>query len=315
VTARPGIRKLIKKPKLLKEQAEDWRSIVPISGPLPENFGLISFGNEYFLSLGAHAPHHFLLMEHQASMPLTFGRTLDLVGLTSFLIDEPVVPAFDPAFETGEPGNSTRATGPQSTAPDSVVANFLETLSGVGELVQHAYDTVGWRGWSTYELELEEGWSRYWNYVDLPQSQRTWRLLSVYWHGLLATTPWARILNFWRVFEASIPGKENRIRFYENLGRTKPKRIPAFWRNSAGQTFDKMSPLRTQALRHRARLRRRHGSHRDGIRHLYDNRRTSVAHATTSAAEFDHLAEIRDLLEDAQLVRLLARISLEKAWR
>lgn len=301
---------------LLRREAHEWRSIVAVWGPLPENYGVISFGDEYFLSLGAHAKHRLLLMEHSASIALTFPRVLELVSLMSFLLDDAVVPDFDPAFDGGGHGNTSRPPpdGHDPRYAESPVAKLLETLRTANELVQDVYDPVGYRGGVPYEIELEDGWSGNWSYLDLPVEKKTWRLLAVYWHGLLSTTPWTRILNFWRVFEAAVPGKPNRIEFFERISQKPTGRVAAFWRDGSGDSFNKVGALRSRALRHRRVLKKRYGTLEQALRHLYETRRSMVAHAVKDASEFDHLGELQDLIEDAQLVRFIARAALESAW-
>ena len=79
--------------ELLGETPDDWRAYIPVAAPhLCDSGDVISIGDRYFLSMGAHATHEHLLMDKTAMEPLTIAKSFAATALVAFAIDSPVVP-------------------------------------------------------------------------------------------------------------------------------------------------------------------------------------------------------------------------------
>src|SRR6478609_3208621 len=80
------------KAEMLGQDDTDWRAYIEVrSAAIRESHEVVSIGDRYLLSLGAHATHCMLLMDKNAPEPLTVARALLCCAIVTFATDSPVV--------------------------------------------------------------------------------------------------------------------------------------------------------------------------------------------------------------------------------
>lgn len=284
---------------------------------------IISLGDQYIVSLGAHRTHQVLLMDHAATEPLTVERVFACCALLTYAFDAPVVPNGWPHGRSrkrpqGFAGFASAFTGDAA----AWLKSYSETLVDVAALCEYLY-TPPPRPQAMLEERVFASYSRLrWYYLSLPRLDRTWRALSAYMSGWLSPMVPGRVLNFWRATEASASGvgnsnacKAERLRLFKELPRT---RIQPIWlevqRRRSVTRRNALAPLRREALRHWRHLVSFHASEGDALDHLYWTRRGKAAHADTNAIEFDQIGTLGEQLRDAVLLRYLARVAIEAHW-
>lgn len=290
---------------------------VPIRGSIKDNGEVLSLGNEYFVSLGAHNHHVRMIMDRKgAADSLSLEKALALSALLAYAVDAPIVPAPSPGHDLANQKRHRR--GLRNVIPDGI-EGYLEVLGNAAEENDMLFELRGQRSWRIHRYPLFPNRRRLIPYLALPRDDRTWRLLMVYWGGLLAVSPQARLLNFWRVFEAATP-KQASADFWRDLAKRHPKPVwtlqtlvvrPGVTRE---RVVDAARLLRRFALKRWSELLTIFGSPKGAADHLYWTRRGKSAHADTTAAEFDQLGDLSGQVRDAELLRYAARVALERAW-
>jgi hypothetical protein len=290
---------------------------VPIKGSLDRNGEILSLGNEYFVSLGAHYRHVRMIMDRKGAVePLSLEKAFALCALLTYAIDAPVVPAPSPGHDLAN--QKLHRRGLRYVIPDGI-EGYLEVLGNAAEENESLFELRGQRAWHVHRKPLFPGPLHRQPYLELPKNDQTWRLLMVYWGALLAISPQSRLLNFWRVFEAATP-KNSRVGILRDLAAARPKPV---WSQqelifrpgvSRVRVVNGVRVLRRFALKRWSELLKTHGTPKAAADHLYWTRRGKSAHADTSAAEFDQLGDLSGQVRDAELLRYAARIALERAW-
>src|SRR5713101_933868 len=80
-------------PDLVSPRHADYTSFVQLFAPaFPDAGELVSLGNQYTVSLGAHSTHAVLLMDKLGSVPLTIEKVFSICSLLAYVTDSPVVP-------------------------------------------------------------------------------------------------------------------------------------------------------------------------------------------------------------------------------
>lgn len=315
---KPGFQRRAVRRDLLGKHSDDWRTYVAVCAPyLPDNGEIISLSNQYYLSLGAHATHTHLLMDRDASFPLTVQRSLTACALLTFVTDSPVIPLHSErtdkyaAADLQSFQSSLAREGLHSTEEYfSRVAQAAEATEMFVELSLPKHHSV--------MREVPEYRGNFWPYIDWPESAATWRGLTAFWSGTLATSLPSRILNFWRSIEA-VTTKASRYELFDQLDG---RRALPIW--STVRSFSALNPtisrtnaansLRRRALRRRDELMRREGTPAAALDWLYWERRGKAAHADKSSLDFEGLATFADQLADSILFHYMARIAIEEHW-
>lgn len=307
-------------PELLGDRPSRWRSFIELHAPILEDTGdVLSLGDEYFLSLGAHATHGLLLMDRRASTPLTVEVAFRLAALISFAFDAPCTPV----YEVGAPARMRPvASGTFSSAfhrrSSHSLGRYLEGLKSLADECTELF-TAGAGPRRRIVAVIPEAAGK-WPYIELPRKQETWRALSAYWSGLLALSIPGRILNFWRAVEASTRTRSEREMLFSRAlarrVRAVPYRVGKFSSSGHRDTMiDAVGLLRATALRRRDELVAVHGQPVAALDDLYWMRRGKAAHADQNALEYDQLGSLPEQIGDSQLLRYLARIAIERNWR
>jgi hypothetical protein len=80
-------------PALVGAKHTDYASFISLFAPaFPDAGELISLGNRYTVSLGAHSTHAILLMDKSSSAPLSTQAVFSLCSLLAYVTGSPVVP-------------------------------------------------------------------------------------------------------------------------------------------------------------------------------------------------------------------------------
>ncbi len=293
-----------------------WRQVVAIGG-LADSGDLVSLGDQYLLSLGAHATHTNLLLDRAAERPLDLTVALELCSLLTFHADQPVLPilSMSPGLRLPEGAKHFERQFAGG------VAGYFDSLNQLAELAD-AHGVNGARLSRRRVVDvitmLPTAGRGEWAYLDLPTSSLTRRLLAVYQAGLLSISLPARILNFWRVFEAANP-RASRMALFESIHLLRGRPLWGVYEitereRTTSRRIDVMARLRRAARSHFDRLVAVHGSPQGAMDHLYWVRRGKTAHADQSAAEYEQAGDLVEQARDAELLRYLARISIERTW-
>jgi hypothetical protein len=306
---------------MLGRNPRDWRSYVWLTG-MADTGAIISLGDQYIVSLGAHGTHQILLMDRVATDPLTVEKVFACCALLTYTFDAPVVPNGWPDGRSRlRPQNFAGFASAFAGDAAAWLQNYSETLVDTAAHCEFLYSPPRSRR-SLKERVFPSYASPDWYYLSLPCLDRTWRALAAYMSGWLSVMVPGRVLNFWRATEAATSGVGNsaareaeRLRLFGDLPRL---RVQPIWlevdRRGRTTRRNSLTPLRREALRHWEWLVTAHASERAALDHLYWNRRGKAAHADTNAIEFDQVGTLGEQLRDAVLLRYLARIAIEQHW-
>ncbi len=315
---KPGFRFSRVRQHLLGSDPKDWRSYVEVRTPyIRELIDVVSLGDQYIVSLGAHGTHTTLLMDRCAKEPLTVEKCMNCCSLLTFASDSPVV-----AVPQSRKLNAPNAREFTRTLHGTVFKSVTEYGDKLGDLAELAevYIQAG--------LSPPQHVSRllvpidpkggFWIYYPLPLADAIFRSLAAYWLGTLSIVAPSRILNFWRAIE-SVSTKADREVLFANLHSAKIApvwteviRIPITKHHR--RKFDATRPLRRLSLKRRDELITEFGSPKAALDFIYWEVRGKAAHADKKSLEYDMARLIGDQLCDAELLRYMARVAIEKAW-
>lgn len=198
---------------MLGQDDTDWRAYLEVrSTAIRESHEVVSIGDRYFLSLGAHATHGMLLMDKNAPEPLTVARAFQCCAIVTFATDSPVVPLFHAtklsAIDVHPFAKTLRGTAFRT------VDEYGEKLLGLIEAAKIYTQT----GFSTPHkivrtMTRPSAKLKHWIYYPWPPTEKISRSLSAYWMASLSILSPSRILNFWRAIEAVTPSPERETLF------------------------------------------------------------------------------------------------------
>ena len=286
--------------------------------PLLRDLGEVcSIGDRYVLSAGAHLTHGHLLMDRSGPRPLTIELSLSCCALLTYALDSPVIPqhsaatpyeapdvdGFDRAFRRAPVRNAERYFSALAEAADASLV-FLEEprVVSIQRTLTRDYRPPG-----------------SWPFYPWPPNAKIWRALHAYALGVTSVAANGRVLNFWRATEAPSPRscvrtKSTRASLFSSLEHA---RVAPVWAVSTGvetSTVNVTRSLKTSAMRRYRALLRSHGSANAALAFLYWEGRGKAAHADRSSLEYDSGSLVAAQLEDATLLRFLARAAIERAW-
>lgn len=316
-TMRPGFQFTKFNAALVPRRVREWRSFVQLGAPdLTDNTEIVSLGDEYFVSLGAHMTHGILLMDRAAAQPLTLERALRCCALLSFILDSPVVPLPNKLAEKRYRLAGLSSFRAFQRSVHGSVEEYLEALSQAAQLTAGIFRPPERQLRFGHRL-VQAPTSEQWPYVALPTRDETWRALMAYWSGLLSIAVPGRILNFWRSIEASTRDKTKRFAIFSALDRARVRPVwivtSSFPANERA-VKNLMVRTRRAALRHKNDLVMTHGTEQAAWDILYDMRRGKAAHADRNAIEYDQLHSLPLQARDSELLRYTARVAIERDW-
>lgn len=317
-----------------------WQTCVPVSAAqLFESRQIISLGDKYYFSVGAHYSHQCFLLSRNRQEPLTVEKSLAASSLLTFAINSPVVPDFT-HYTRGKNGyyvdqagsvKKSKRTKTSHQAPTNF-RKFDRELSRTGlksydyffalMVIAETLDVltdIGKPGFGS-ERKIPSGRMGTDPLISWPSSDRTWRALTAYWSGILSLAIPGRILNFWRAVEA-VTNKNERYRIFANLEDCQIKPVwtrsliiqppgsTDYWR-----TTNDSRVLKRRALRRRKELINLSGSTDRALDWLYMESRGKAAHADRSSLDFDGLSSFSDQVRDAILFQFMARVAIERTW-
>jgi hypothetical protein len=316
---KPGFRFTRVKKGLLGSNPKDWRSYVEVWTPsIPDSGEVVSLGDRYILSLGAHATHSTLLMDRCAPDPLTVERCMSCCALLTFATDSAVVAVPRPGRLNAQ--NIRQFTTTMHNTVFTSVSKYGEKLVDLAEAAE-VYTQAGLAPPQrvTRLLVLKYPKSGFWIYYAWPPSEAIFRALAAYWLGTLSIVAPSRILNFWRAVEA-VTTRDERLSIFANLHSAK---VAPVWTETIRipvpkhrrRRIDANRPLRRLALRRSNELVAKYRSPKKALDNMYWETRGKAAHADKKSLEYDMASFIGDQLRDAELLRYMARVAIEKAWQ
>jgi hypothetical protein len=261
------------KQELLGGNPNDWRSYVEVRAPsIRELMQVVSLGDRYLLSLGAHGMHTALLIDRCAPDPLTVENCLNCCSLLTFASDSPVVP-----IPRSGKLNAPNAAEVTRKFRGTVYRSVTEYSDRVGDIVELAevYVQSGLTPPQhvTRLLVPRDPPNGFWIYYPWPPSEPVFRGLAAYWLATLSVFSPLRILNCWRSIEA-VTTKEQRESVFSELHKEK---VAPVWTETVGipipkhsrRRIDAASALRRLAVKRRDELIAGLGSSKDAIDYLY----------------------------------------------
>lgn len=337
---KPGFTFKKLRPELYSGGLQAWQTYIPISAAqLLESRQVISLGDKYYFSVGAHHRKNYFLLGRNHNEPLTVEKTIAASSLLTFVINSPVVPDFtvysrgkgayyfDEADEVkkikrakldrrappnfGQFERAIARTGLRSNDYFNAFMTVAETLNALTDVGKPAFAN---------ERKIPSGRFRTDPYISWPSSDKTWRALTAYWSAILSLVVAGRILNFWRAIEA-VTNKTERYSMFENLAGSRirpvwtrsliirPPGLRDYWR-----TRNDSASLKRRALNRRKELIELSGSTHGALDWLYTESRGKAAHADKSSLDFDRLSSFSDQIRDAQLFQYMARVAIERTW-
>jgi hypothetical protein len=318
---RPGFIYKPTRQELLGSDHADWRSYIRVFAPyLLDSGDVISIGDRYFLSMGAHATHEHLLMDRAASEPLTIERSYAATALVAYAIDSPVIPVHSEeqtefaVANLGEFENEMKKAGLRRLSLHTDA--MLQAVEAAAEMIE-----LGFARPQRPMRYLREGARGTWPFLDWPRSSGSWRAMTAYSSAIQSVAWPARILNFWRAMEATTD-KADRYTLFESL---ESQRVRPVWtkiythrkrsRSITGvKLVDSTRALRRRALGRRDELTRSHGATKSAFDWLFWERRGKAAHADRSSLDYDGLSSIAEQVKDASLLQYMARAAIEANW-
>lgn len=301
---------------LVAHNERGWGSYILLYAPyLPDSGDLISLGDKYIVSLGAHATHHPLLMDIDKPTTLTVQRTNDCANLLAFVSDSPVVAKHvSNATKNVSDLQSFSRTLSQTSFHDA--DTYFEKASEALDVVLPYFDGFVRRGvlWNRTLTKNHKKWVDGY-FIKWPQNDRVWRATTSYALALNSFFIPSRILNFYRSIEAT---RESVNYIFSNLAKYRPS--PVWSHISVGRppktyrTVDAISYLRRTALNRRANLISQNGSEQAAVRFLWDVQRGKSAHADKQTLEYDYAATLGEQILDACLLQYMARVAIERVW-
>jgi hypothetical protein len=308
-------------PTLVAAKHTDYASFISLFAPaFPDAGELISLGNRYTVSLGAHSTHAILLMDKSGSVPLTIQTVFSLCSLLAYVTDSPVVPM--PLSNVSRPPNdagwsSLHLIGTSIRSLD----DYLEIVTAVAGISQRLLDIdshVPYEFWAEREFPIGAWDEDKWVYISLPDRMEVWRALAAYSSGMLGVLAPGRLLNYWRALEA-MTTRQQRDALFADLpalnarpvwSRSHPRKIGRryFFR------FNATARLRRRALHHWHDICGQYGSAPAALKHLHSDKRGKAAHADKQALEYEGLSTLAEQHRDAELLRYCARVAIDQAW-
>ena len=148
---------------------------------------------------------------------------------------------------------------------------------------------------------------------DLPKNPRLKNALVAYREALLSVDPVGHVLNYWRVLEATSNTKAKRTALLHDLFSSRLQGVLCIeWKREGAQHFNLMARYKRLVRPHYRRLKQLHGTNESIINFFYKSRRNPSAHANTDVLRANATTELRDLYYDALLLKLLARLSVQR---
>jgi hypothetical protein len=316
---RAGFRFAKVRPHMLGRDPKDWTGYVELQAPaLPDLGEVVSLGDRYLLSVGAHAMHGTLLMAREPVEPLTVEASLASCALLTFALDAPVVPV--PSHDNLDALNSRPFSRSLRGTGFGSISEYGEKLTELAELADvFLHPGLAPRQQVHRTIMNRASRSGYWPYYSWPARSDIWRAMSAYWIGTLSIVAPSRILNFWRAIEA-VASRNERESLFSSLpnGKVAPVwtsivQVPI--RKHRRREIDATRPQRRLALARRAELIGTHGSPAAALAYLVAQGRGKAAHADQMSLEYDLASELGAQLQDAELIRYMARVAIEGLWR
>lgn len=289
-----------------KVRKNAWSQIISLATPLYESREIISFGGRAYLITGGIGPHFTGLLVPKGK-PLSLGDLFLICAQASFFVDGAVVPRISYEQRRRNFSELTTLNALFKKAHHQGVDAYFQALESAAETCDDLFAHVTNGGARVLEATQRTKWL----YCDLPSNDNVKRALFCYWSALLTLPVGGRIINFWRAFEAIANTPQLRATLFSDLPNGRLAPIYSLSYPDTG-LINLMLPLRRRAVARRKRLLATHGTADAAVRFLHALRRGKAAHADQVTLEYDYLSDLRGQFEDAELMRYMARVAIEK---
>ena len=288
-----------------------WNLLCPA---LYEEKSCIQVSNKYVVSIGAHFMHERALLSKTEK--IDYFTAIEVCNLLSFLLD--TIVSVDFAFQSED----TKNTFNELSEYFQVIGHGnLNSYMPIERHLSSANDSIS---------DLNDGYLRYLPIVpeenkslscDLPTDRKLIDALFAYRQALLCVEPSGVILNYWRVLEAvtdikqAIKHKQQEFTLFDELFSTQMQPVIAFeTATTEQQEFDLILKYKNYIKSYYYELLEEHKSSKEVIKFLYDHRRCPSAHAERNILKIDNNTQLSSLYKDALLLKLLARLAIQKFY-
>ena len=310
----PRFSSIMLQPESVGHRPEDWAAYVFIYAPYIKLLEDILFlGSRYVVSLGAHDPHLWFIGDRDGTQKLTVERALNCCALLSYASDSPVVATPGPRLNR----NAVDMAIFSKTFEGTIFRNLEDYTDSIRALADSVplQTPIHPAYWLTRRLGRQRpGWRRCLHY-PWPPTEAVFRAISAYALALLSPVGPSRLLNFWRAIEA-VTTIDDRAKMFRDL---ESQRISPIWTEAEGPTLplrklDAARLLRRESIRRRDDLVAEHGGPQAALNAIYWEGRGKAAHADRTTLEFDMAGFVANQLRDAEFLRYMARVAIERAW-
>ena len=281
-----------------------WRLVAP---GLHEQRSCIQVDRKYVVSVGAHFNRCCALLSE--AHKISYLTAVEICNYLSFLFDTPIDVAI--SLRNVDAGSTFRGLSRYFRLRGFSPSGFKDIqrlIADPKEILASAED-----GWQRLFPVDPRDKGRFLGF-DLPTNRRLRNALVAYRQALLSVEPVGQILNYWRVLEATAKTPAKRTAILKDLFASRLQGVPCIDWHSHGEIrhFNLVAKYKRAIRPHYRRLQAIHKSDQSIITFLYKQRRCPSAHAARDVLRVDASTEPRDLYYDALLLKLLARLSIQR---
>ena len=295
-----------KKYPAMNSHASVWNLVAP---GVHESLDWIQIDGKYVVSLGAHFTHQYALLSKTHS--ISYSTAHEICRYLSFLLDTPVTTNI--GLKVRDYKNDLRGL----RRILRLRGEYFRDDRDLQRILSEQFALVAEsRGQFTHYLPVEPENNGLVLAFDLPTDKHLSDALVAYQQALFSVDPVGEILNFWRVLEATSRSPEERRSLLSALGSTRmlPVQCSKFDLLEGRKFFNLISKQKRFIASYVKQLIARHGSAEKVVDFLYHQRRNPSAHAAENVLRVGSGASLSELHHDAILLKLLARLSIERYY-
>ncbi len=285
--------------------ASAWNLVTGIHGEL----SCIQIDRKYVVSLGAHFLHADVLLSKKYG--ISFATARRICNYLTYLFDSPVIATL--SLKKADCDRELRGLSRVFQNRGEVVCTYQDIQKLLSE--QHELVAATRGQFVRYLPVVPKNNGRVLAF-DLPADSHLADALLAYQQATFSIDPVGEILNYWRVLEATSRSVPERRALLGALASTRLQPVVCSSDFDLGETkiFNLITRQKRFIASHVKRLVARYGSPTKVIDFLYHHRRNPSAHAEEGALGSDSSAPLRELYYDALLLKLLARLSVERYY-
>lgn len=290
------------------------------SAKMEDVLDIVQIDDEFILSIGVHTWHTPLLLSKRKS--LEWQEASQMADVLSFIFDTPInllYPKEKSELKRYFNGLPTVLRSKGNRFPSAeTLDRFQEHLERVAEVTSEGILGDEF----TRVLPIESPGDGFVAALQTPKDSKTLKAVAAYKEALISPTVSGQIVNFWRAIEAIEKDHGKQQAAFEAL--EKYRFMPVFGTEHfpiRGERRDlRMRKVKISArfqklaVKHYKDLLSSHGSVKKIAQFLYAERRNPSAHGKEDLLQASLSVTLKSLLLDSHLLRMFARLLIEKSW-